>query len=280
MMDKLLKIDDIFGPVILSSGYNAGKLAYIIRLAGCSLSNICNWCTFTKWCTRNSGKEKTYKDIVNTLKALTSSINKRPMRIMITGGDIFAQNLEMLDTYLYNSFMTSSDDCYYPEIHLETQVINIPDYALNFGNHISFTLKGPSIITNGQDISALLDYYRRYVRLVNDGCEILDVYNRRAHTTIETKIIVYKEQDLPYMQNVFKSIIDIIKEDKYVKVYTNYSNLHRYQFSIEHMVKAYDVYNTFNAQSIAEYLYSNQCTLDEVFLEKVRILPQVDKILR
>ena len=296
-MAETLMVNEIFGPTIQGEGHNnVGGLAYFVRLSGCD-SN-CKWCDTLQARDINSGTKMTYMEIANEIRKLHGKSEKRVMRIIITGGNPCMQNLELLSEFLTNEFNTDKNEnqtsnCH-TQICLETQgTLPFPNF---YPDYVVFSPKPPSAFENqknGQDIDVIVDYYNHNISIFNiswnpkndNDDNTSNIINAKIYSPIiECKIVVFVREDLKYANRVFNELYKVINNDTY---YTdilggNLSLTNQYPFTIQigtpYPYKK-SIKEVITAREIIEYLYSDDCDLDNNMLQKIRVLPQVHRIL-
>ena len=287
-MADTLMINEIFGPTIQGEGQNVGALSYFVRLSGCD-SN-CKWCDTLKARDINSGTKMTYMEIANKIRELHGTSKKRIMRIVITGGNPCMQDLETLSEFLRNEFSIDRNEKRFSnwrtQICLETQG-TLP-FKKFYPDHAVFSPKPPSALDNqnGQDISVIQDYYKHIISTFNisldpkvndESATKMTYYN----PILECKIVVFTKEDLKYVNNVFNELYKIINTDNYYlnELHGNLSVTNQYAFTIQIGTPCNNIKEVIGTQEVIEYLYSDKCDLDNNMLQKIRILPQVHRIL-
>ena len=244
----MLKINEIFGPTIQGEGSNVGKLCTFIRLAGCDQVNPCKWCDTLNAFNKNAGTDMEFEDIIEKLINLYNDITKMK-RIIFTGGNPCIQNLNGLISLIKDSFNDKEI-----EFCIETQGTVFPDWLNDF-DHITISPKAPSssIYNKGQEVDSIINFI---------------AYNYN-HFKIELKIVVFDMNDLLWAQEVFNKVKDY-NIDYTIQIGTVNDNF------ISSTQKGF---KRISPNNIIMYLYSNECKLDSSFISKVRILPQVHRIL-
>ena len=245
---SILKVNEIFGPTIQGEGSNAGKTCLFIRLAGCDQTSPCKWCDTLNAYNKNAGIDMTFEDIIEKLMNLNSNISKIK-RIIFTGGNPCIQNLNGLIPLIKNSFNDNNI-----EFCIETQGTVFPDWLNDF-DHITISPKAPSssLYNKGQEYESIVQYI-----------------NNSNNTNIELKIVIFDRNDLLWAQEVFYNIKNSNNIDFTIQIGTVNDNF------ISNTQKGFKRINT---NDIIMYLYSNECKLNDHFISKVRILPQIHRIL-
>lgn len=246
-----IKVNEIFGPTIQGEGSNTGLLCHFIRLAGCDQTPKCRWCDTDNAYNKKSGIDMEYEDIVEKLINLCSNYSKI-RRIIFTGGNPCIQDLTGLIPFIKNSFNNNE-----LEFCIETQGTVFPEYLDDF-DHIVISPKPPSssIHNQGQNCDNIIKFIKNH-----------------KTSNIELKIVVFDMNDLLWAQNIFKLVDDKENNDHlYFTIQIGTVN-DNFISSINKNFKR------IKADNIIQYLYSNECVLSDNFLSKVRILPQVHKIL-
>lgn len=241
-MSNKLRLSEIFGPTLQGEGFNSGRICYFIRMAGCDMNPACKWCDTLNSYNKNCGEEVDEIDIITKLDDLIDKNEYEPQRIVITGGNPCIQDLDVLIRMLrqINPKM---------EICIETQGTVTPDW-LKMVDHITFSPKPPSSSpkSKGQSIDEIYEFCK----------ECYDVNNLR----IEIKIVVFDDKDLKYAIEVFKKMIHV-KENFTIQIGTNMNS----------------VENSLTADHIIKTLVDKSNNLGADVIRKIRILPQLHRVL-